>query len=149
MSELIANSKHRQKILKGIIKDLHAGVDPEQIKSRFSDLLEQVGPSEIGELEQSLINEGLPVEEIQKLCDVHVAVFKESLEKQKAAAAVLAEVETNPLADLEDENRKIKALVADIKGGLWNRSGGGRSGKQHQNVIRAVGGYAARTPGNG
>lgn len=152
MSELIANSKHRQKILKGgIIKDLHAGgVDPEQIKSRFSDLLEQVGPSEIGELEQSLINEGLPVEEIQKLCDVHVAVFKESLEKQKAAAAVLAEVETNPLADLEDENRKIKALVADIKGGLVEQIGGAaEGGKQHQNVIRAVGGYAARTPGNG
>lgn len=134
MSELIANSKHRQKILKGIIKDLHAGVDPEQIKSRFSDLLEQVGPSEIGELEQSLINEGLPVEEIQKLCDVHVAVFKESLEKQKAAAAVLAEVETNPLADLEDENRKIKALVADIKG-LVEQIGAAEAGSSIKTLL--------------
>ncbi len=115
MSELIANRKHRQEILQGIIKDLHAGVDPDEIKSRFSDLLDQVGPSEIGELEQSLINEGLPVEEIQKLCDVHVAVFKESLEKQKAAEAVLAGVETNPLIVLEEENAEIKALVADIK----------------------------------
>ena len=38
-----------------------------------------MGPAEIGEIEQALINEGMPVEEIQRLCDVHVAVFRESL----------------------------------------------------------------------
>ena len=79
MSELIDNRKHRQETLKGIIRDLHAGVDAEDIKARFSELLDQVGASEIAEIEQTLINEGLPVEEVQKLCDVHVAVFKESL----------------------------------------------------------------------
>jgi DUF438 domain-containing protein len=82
MSELIDNRKHRQETLKGIIRDLHAGVDAEDIKARFSELLDQVGASEIAEIEQTLINEGLPVEEVQKLCDVHVAVFKESLDKQ-------------------------------------------------------------------
>lgn len=115
MSELIDNRKHRQDALKAIIKDLHAGVNPDEIKHRFSDLLDQVGPSEIAELEQSLINEGLPVEDIQKLCDVHVAIFKESLEKQKAAEAVLAEIEANPLAILEEENKEISTVVEAIK----------------------------------
>lgn len=48
MSELIANRKHRQEILKGIIRDIHAGADVEEVKSRFADLLAQVGPAEIG-----------------------------------------------------------------------------------------------------
>lgn len=66
MSELIANRKHPQVTLKGIIKDFHAGVDPDEIKSRFGDLLGQVGPSEIGELEQSLINEGQSPAEVER-----------------------------------------------------------------------------------
>lgn len=84
MSEL-NNREQRQETLKGIIKDLHGGVSTDEIKVRFGELLDQVGPTEIADIEQSLINEGLAVEEIQKLCDIHVAVFKESLEKQKVA----------------------------------------------------------------
>lgn len=82
MSELIDNRKHRQETLKGIIRDLHAGAAVEDVKERFGELLDQVGAAEIADIEQTLINEGLPVEEVQRLCDVHVAVFKESLDKQ-------------------------------------------------------------------
>lgn len=96
MSELIDNRKHRQEVLKGIIRDIHAGADVEDIKRRFGDLLDQVGPGEIGEIEQALINEGMAVEEIQRLCDVHVAVFKESLDKQMAAVSPVQPEEDPP-----------------------------------------------------
>lgn len=115
MSELIDNRKHRQEQLKAIIKDIHAGADPEEIKGRFGELLDQIGATEIGELEQSLIAEGLPVEKIQRLCDVHVAVFKESLEKQAAVEAIAEEVKTNPVAVLEEENEQIRRLVKEIE----------------------------------
>lgn len=118
MSELIDNRKHRQETLKGIIRDLHDGVDPEDIKDRFGELLDQVGAAEIAEIEQTLINEGLPVEEVQKLCDVHVAVFKESLDKQFAAVDLKAEqmeVAGDVLASLKEENRAISQLVTDIQ----------------------------------
>ena len=114
MSELIANRKHRQELLKGIIRDIHAGADVEEVKDRFADLLSQVGPGEIGEIEQALINEGLPVEEIQRLCDVHVAVFRESLDK-KLEAAVAPEPAADPLHDLKESNRRISALVDEIR----------------------------------
>ena len=66
MSELIDNRRKRQEQLKAIIRDLHAGADLEEIKQRFKELLgEVVSPSEISEMEQALINEGMPVEEIR------------------------------------------------------------------------------------
>ena len=118
MSELIDNRKHRQETLKGIIRDLHAGVDSEDIKARFGELLDQVGASEIADIEQSLINEGLPVEEVQKLCDVHVAVFKESLDKQKAtvdAKATQKDIVAGALDPLKEENKVISRLVKEIQ----------------------------------
>lgn len=115
MGELIDNSKQRQETLKGIIRDLHAGVDVEEIKDRFGELLDQVGATEIAEIEQSLINEGLAVEEIQKLCDVHVAVYRESLDKQKAAEAKRDESDTSPVAPLQAENQKNSLLVQAIQ----------------------------------
>lgn len=113
----IQNKQERKETLKRIIKDLHAGVETEDIKARFSTLLDQVGPTEIGEIEQSLVNEGLPIEEIQKLCDIHVAVFKESLEKQKETEAALTakSVAKEPLENLQAENRQIKQLVQEIR----------------------------------
>lgn len=117
MSELIDNRKHRQETLKGIIRDLHAGVSADDIKGRFAELLDQVGASEIAEIEQALINEGLPVEEVQRLCDVHVAVFRDSLDKKFAAQLADGEPEqaVDPLQDLKDSNKRITGLVERIK----------------------------------
>ncbi len=82
MSELIANQKKRQEILKRVIRRLHEGSTVEEVKDEFAQLLQDVGASEIAALEQALINEGLPESEVKRLCDVHVAVFRESLEEQ-------------------------------------------------------------------
>ena len=76
MSELINNSKlERQKILKSLIKDLHDGKDPELVKKAFKKHFESVSTQEISEMEQALIKEGLPIEEVQRLCDVHASIF--------------------------------------------------------------------------
>jgi DUF438 domain-containing protein len=72
----------RQEILKGIIKDLHAGEDMEVLKQRFRTLIQGVEAPEIAQMEQELMDEGLPPEEIKRLCDVHVEIFKEALEEQ-------------------------------------------------------------------
>ena len=76
--------EERVEILKGIIEDLHAGADIEGLKQRFADLIKDVEATEIARMEQRLVEEGMPPEQIKKLCDVHVEVFKESLERQKA-----------------------------------------------------------------
>ncbi len=76
-------SKDRKDTLKEIIKQLHEGVPPEEVKEKFRKFLEGVGAEEIARIEQELVQEGMPREELQRLCDVHLAVFKDQLQKQE------------------------------------------------------------------
>ncbi len=70
-------------MLRELISELNAGVSPSEVKRKFKRILGSISPVELSEIEQELINEGLSREEIQKLCDVHLEVFREQLEKQK------------------------------------------------------------------
>jgi PAS domain S-box-containing protein len=83
MADLTASKK---KALKELIEKLHAGAKPDEIKEKFKEVLKDVGPTEIAQVEEQLIKEGMPREKIHKLCDVHLAVLKESLEKEKILA---------------------------------------------------------------
>jgi len=89
MSEHSNNPTQRKETLKRLILALHEGKTVEDVKDDFAGLLQDVGATEIAEIEQSLIEEGLPEAEIKRLCDVHVAVFRESLDTQVSP-------ETNP-----------------------------------------------------
>lgn len=81
MSEYLG-AQDKKTILKQLILDLHAGADITEIAARFRALVGNVSAVEIAEMEQALIREGLPAEQIKELCDVHVAVFKSSLDAQ-------------------------------------------------------------------
>lgn len=119
MSELIDNRRKRQEQLKAIIRDLHAGADLEEIKQRFKELLgEVVSPSEISEMEQALINEGMPVEEIQALCDVHVAVFREALDNKLNAAVEESVADSgtkiHPVQVFKAENKAVSRVIDQV-----------------------------------
>ncbi len=105
------SKKERMEILKNIIRDLHKGVDRESLKRRFGELIKDVSSAEIAEMEQSLIEEGMSEEEIKRLCDVHVQVFKESLEEKKTPESVPG----HPLHTLMAENRALEKLIAEAK----------------------------------
>jgi PAS domain S-box len=81
MSEIINNREYRQKVLKELITELHNGKNIEEVQERFHDLIHNISTKEISEMEAALIKEGMPVEEIQRLCDVHASVFKGSIEE--------------------------------------------------------------------
>ena len=68
--------------LKGIILDLHDGMSVGEVKQRFLDLASEVDSTEIARMEEELIGQGIPEEEIKRLCDVHVEVFRESLDRK-------------------------------------------------------------------
>lgn len=82
MSEYIDNHRKRQETLRALIRRLHDGAAVEDVKAEFARLLQDVGASEIAAVEQALIDGGLPETEVKRLCDVHVAVFRESLDAQ-------------------------------------------------------------------
>jgi hypothetical protein len=95
-------------ILKGIIRDLHRGADIEVLQKRFAGFAAEVSAAEIGEMEQQLIAEGLPAEEIRKLCDLHVKVFEEALDQAPAPQAVPG----HPLHTLAEENKAVARITA-------------------------------------
>lgn len=101
----------RQEALKGIIRRLHDGASVVDVKAEFDALARDVDSAEIARMEQALIAEGLAVEEVQRLCDVHVSVFKESLDT-KASVDV---AENHPVDAYRRENAVIGELVSAIR----------------------------------
>jgi DUF438 domain-containing protein len=97
----------RQEVLKGIMRDLHGGVEMSILKRRFHDLIEDIDPSEIAKMEQRLMDEGMPESEVKRLCDVHVEVFKESLSSQDAPVVPPG----HPVHTYMLENREAEGLL--------------------------------------
>jgi DUF438 domain-containing protein len=108
MSELIDNSRYRIEILKEVIRSLHDGADPETLKGQFRDLLDEVGPSEIAAMENALMAEGMPREEVQRMCDVHAAVLGDALEGAPPPEAVPG----HPVHTFRRENERVREIVA-------------------------------------
>ena len=106
------SDEERLEVLKGIIRDLHAGVDMEILRDRFARLCEHVSPKEIAEMEQSLIDDGLPEAEVKRLCDVHVEVFKQSLDTQETPTTPAG----HPIHNFMAENRATENLLEEIDG---------------------------------
>jgi PAS domain S-box-containing protein len=75
-------SQDKKAQIKEAIRQLHAGVPPEQVKEKFRSVLEGTDSLEIAKIEEELTKEGMKRDELRKLCDVHMAIFKEQLEKQ-------------------------------------------------------------------
>jgi DUF438 domain-containing protein len=114
MSEFINNREYRQKALKEIILELHSGKTVEDVKSRFEELIRGVSASEIAEMEQALIREGMPVSEIQNLCDVHASVFKGSIEEIHREHRP-EDIPGHPVHTFKLENREIESVIEKIK----------------------------------
>ncbi|HHW00471.1 MAG TPA: DUF438 domain-containing protein [Clostridiaceae bacterium] len=110
MSEVINNREYRQKVLKELIMELHNGKSVEEVKPRFEKLIKGISPSEISEMENALIMEGMPLEHVQKLCDVHAAVFKGSIEEIHSTKDP-SEIPGHPLHTFKMENREIEKLI--------------------------------------
>lgn len=123
MSEVINNREYRQKVLKELIMELHKGKSVEEVKARFEKLIEGITASEISEMEQGLIMEGMPVEEVQRLCDVHAAVFKGSIEEihREEQGKKPEDMPGHPVHTFKLENRELEKLINEnIKPQLEN-----------------------------
>ena len=112
MSELINN---RQEQLKSIIKQIHNGMPLDDAKKLFKEHFESVTTEEITSMEQSLLEEGMPLEEVQSLCDVHAAVFDGSISDIHSTKDQ-TNIPGHPTKVFVDENDKIMELIdSEIK----------------------------------
>jgi len=120
MSDLSVKRGDRKSMLKSLIRKLHEGAEPDEVKADFKELLGYVTPVEIAQIEEELIDEGMPREEVQRLCDVHLAVFKESLEKEEALAPP-----GHPIHILMEEHRLMLEFAGELKDVLEEIKGAG------------------------
>lgn len=107
MSEMINN---RQEQLKKLIKQIHSGLSLEKAKVQFKEEFGTVTTEEITSMEHSLIEEGMPLEEVQGLCDVHAAVFEGSISDIHKAKDI-TDIPGHPSAVLREENKRIQQLL--------------------------------------
>lgn len=117
----------RTEQLKGYLRRLSAGEDLEAVRADFAGEFGEVEASEIMKAEQELLKDGTPLTEVQKLCDVHSALFhgataeerianaekavEESVMRQKVQEE-LAKRDSFPKKDYSDKNARAAALEA-------------------------------------
>jgi DUF438 domain-containing protein len=134
MSGEINNREIRKKVLKELIQLLHDGASVDEVKGRFAAAFDGVSAEEIAQAEQALIANGLPVSEVQRLCDVHAAVFKGSIEEIHASGP--SDIPGHPANTLKLENRAIEALAGEIRQKLFLISAGGDTEKLRDRLER-------------
>jgi len=90
-------------LVKSLLKKIHEGADPESLKKEFGEVLAKVNPAEIPIIEQQLVKEGVSIQELLKMCDIHVALFRDYL----AGRELMGVPEGHPLDLLLRENELI------------------------------------------
>jgi DUF438 domain-containing protein len=106
-----AEAARRQATLKALIHKLHDGASVDDVKAEFDSLVTGIDSAEIARMEQALIAEGMPVEEVMRLCDVHVTVFKEALEDKPDAAVEAG----HPVDAYQRENVVLGEMTSELR----------------------------------
>ncbi|WP_071131168.1 DUF438 domain-containing protein [Enterococcus timonensis] len=122
------NTVERQKKIVEILQLLHQGGEFEEAKRIFNESFDGVDVTEITAAERELIQSGLNPTEIQKLCNVHAAVFKGSI-TDIHRSNYEHEQPGHPVHTLKLENRVITSLLNDeiredfakIQDGDWSQ----------------------------
>lgn len=110
MSELINNSTERKRRLKELILKLHSGESQEAVRHQLLESLSQIPYGEVVEVEQELIGEGLPAEEVLKLCDAHSSVLEGKIDFSTTKKIP----DGHPVDVMIHENNELKKLASEI-----------------------------------
>lgn len=86
-----AEEQQRQAMLREYVGRLNRGEPLESVRADFVRNFEHVDAAEIADAEQDLIKGGVPLKDVQKLCDVHSALFHDRKEMEKAELQAMAE----------------------------------------------------------
>ena len=112
MSELIHDQQRRMALLKHMILQLHRGEAPESVRPQLIRLLGRVPYDEVVAVEQELIREGMPTEEILKFCDLHKLALNPSLTPDEERAVPAG----HPVDVMRAENRALGWELEAVRG---------------------------------
>ncbi len=98
--------------IKSYLQRLNHGEALENVQADFVRECKDVDPSAIMQAEQELLREGTSIGELQRLCDVHSALFHGATTEEKIANAEKAVAHSLDAQKLHAENMKDKRLSA-------------------------------------
>jgi len=101
-----------------LVRQLHDGSAPSKVKSQLETMLKEADYSDVFRMEIQLIEEGVPQESIQDLCDTHTHVLRKQLDLQETPETSLGHpvhtfIQEN--AALTERTGLVKLLVAEIE----------------------------------
>jgi DUF438 domain-containing protein len=105
VSELLDHgSRPRKDLLKHLILQLHEGTAPAQVQRQLVRLMGQVPYGLVVEVEQELIQDGLPPEEVTRLCHLHGAALEGAIDLSAAPVAPAG----HPAHTFQQENTALR-----------------------------------------
>ena len=142
----MTKKEQRIKKLTEYLQRLGAREELEEVRKDFIKEFSDVQASEIMEAEQELMKQGTPLEEVQRLCDVHAALFhgvtpEEEMKKRQSfeqkeygnksqQAQELEQIEGHPLYTLTKENQALLKLLQQF------------AGSEDENLLSIIGQFA-------
>ncbi|RRJ24704.1 DUF438 domain-containing protein [Lachnoanaerobaculum gingivalis] len=132
------NTEDSTELLKQYLIRLSNGESLESVQKDFREKFESVDASEIMKAEQSLMESGMPYQEVQKLCDVHSALFhgttsnelgneneiKNTMSMADGAneddTKILIETKGHPLSTFTRENENLDKYINEFLVKLGN-----------------------------
>ena len=107
--------------LKEYLERLNAGEELEAVRADFREQFAHTDPADILTAEQEMLASGTPLSQVQKLCDVHAALFQETAldqtfhDNRKALAEERMNIPGHPLNRFVQENQVLMDLIGQIR----------------------------------
>ena len=115
-TNIYESEESREQLLRSYIQRLNDGEDLETVRKDFVNNFENVSVHEIIAVEQDMIKSGTDVEEVQKLCDLHSALFHGLTEQEiyLEEEKKLRFDEGHPIDILQKENRGLENKLSQL-----------------------------------
>jgi len=110
MDYIDPENNRKKDLLKHMILQLHKGEAPDAVRGRLAELLQTIPYNEVVEVEQELINEGLPEEEVLKFCDIHTQVLEGHIDQSGARDIPSG----HPVDTFIKENRELLKITSTL-----------------------------------
>ena len=112
MSELLQNHSQNIETMKHVIRHLHEGKAPDQVRSQLRQLVKSVNPSDIMAMEQQLIAEGMSIDEVRSMCDLHSQVTRDVLVQIQPQFGITP---GHPVDTFREENKALQTTIEQAR----------------------------------
>ncbi len=112
MSELINNRERRIDDLKQIILHLHRGESPDAVRDRLASIVRETDATEVAAMEQQLMADGMSVDEVRSMCDLHAQVLRDVVKPLQIRVPLQP---GHPVDTFRRENTAMREAVAEAR----------------------------------